>query len=76
MLQASNFVDLNAEVVINMQTKPSGSFVVTFLVTGNGTWRFQTVNFDLSQKKRNYLSITLNADNVVAKVAFEPSFMC
>ena len=45
-----------------MQTKTSGSFVLTFVVTGDGTGSFQTVNFDLfflSQKKRNYLSLSL-----------------
>ena len=30
-----------------MQTQPSAGFVVTFVVTGDGTGSFQTVNFDL-----------------------------
>ena len=35
-----------------MQTKPSCGFVVTFVVTGNGTGSFQTVNFDLSKPEK------------------------
>ena len=34
--------------------------MVTFVVTGDGTGSFQTVNFDLfNQRKRNYLSLSL-----------------
>ena len=63
-----------------MQTKPSGGVVVTFVVTGDGTGSFQTVNFDLFKPEKEKVfvltSITLNADSVAPKVSFEPSFVC
>ena len=59
-----------------MQTKPSGGFVVT----GDGTGSFQTVNFDLFKPEKEkllvFISITLNADSLAPKVSFEPCFMC
>ena len=63
-----------------METKQSGGFIVTFVVTGDGTGSFQTVTFDLFKPERGKLfvpiSIILNADSVAAKVSREPSFMC
>ena len=60
-----------------MQTKPSAGFVDTFVVIGDGTGSFQTVNFDLEKEKLFvYISITLNVDSVAPKVSFEPSFVC
>ena len=35
-----------------MQTKLSGGFVDIFVVTGDGTGRFQTVNFDLFKPEK------------------------
>ena len=62
-----------------MQTKPSGGFVVIFVITGDGTGSFQTVNFDLFKPEKDKLyvliSITLIRDSVTLKVSFEPSFM-
>ena len=64
-----------------MQTETSRGFVATFFViTGDGTGSFKTVNFDLSKPEKEKLfvliSITLNADSVALKVSFEPSFVC
>ena len=42
--------------------------MVTFVVTGNGTGSFQTVNFDLFKHEKEkffvLISTTLNADSV------------
>ena len=61
-----------------MQRNLSGGFVVTFIVTGDGTGSFQTVNFDFKPEKEKLfvlISITLNADSVAPKVTFEPCFV-
>ena len=54
--------------------------MVIFVVIGDGTGSFQTVNFDLFKSEKEkvfaYISITLNADSVAPKVSFEPSFAC
>ena len=54
--------------------------MVNFVVTGDGTGSFQTVNFDLFKPEKENLfvliSITLNADSVSPKASFEPSFVC
>ena len=54
-----------------MQTNTSGGFVVTFMVTGDGTGSFHT-DFDLFKPENEKLfviiSITLNADSVACFV--------
>ena len=48
-----------------MQTKPSGGFVVTFVVTGDGTGSFQTVNYDQPQKEKLFVLISINGMLIV-----------
>ena len=54
--------------------------MVTFVVTGDRTGSFQTVNIDPFKPEKEKLfvliSITLNVDSVEPKVSFEPSFVC
>ena len=49
-----------------MQTKPSGGFVVKFVVTGVGTGSYQTVNFDLFKPEKEKLFTS----TVVVKIKF------
>ena len=49
-----------------MQIKPSGGFVVNFVVTGDGTGSYPTVNFDLFKPEKKKL-FTLT---VVVKIKF------
>ena len=56
-----------------MQKKPSGGFVVNFVIIGDGTRSFQNVNFEPEKEKLFVIiSITLNADSVALKISFEP----
>ena len=50
------FCSLKHEGHIYMQTKPSGGFVVT----GDGTGSFQTVNFDLFKPEKEKLSVLIS----------------
>ena len=43
-----------------MQTKPSGGFVITFLVAGYGTGSFKTLNFDLFRPEKEKLFVLIS----------------
>ena len=58
-----------------MWTKPSYGFVITFVVTGDRTGNFQTVNFGLFKPEKDNYLYTFNADSVAPKVSFESSFV-
>ena len=43
-----------------MQTNTSGGFMFTFVVTGDGTGSFQTVNFDLFKPENEKVFVLIS----------------
>ncbi len=76
LVEKEKVVYLAVPCLYNIQTKQFCGFVVIFVVIGDGTGSFKTVNLELFKLKLFFLiSITWYTDTLIPEVSYEPDFV-